>query len=158
MMMNVEQLVEWELAGETEVLRETCPNATLSTQIPHDQTRAWTWTTVVGSRRLTAWAMAWPFVWSYICDITQQELWLRSSNLWQIENMEIDCWFGDSSGMSCVRSEISYINLTLFSNIIFEHPVALKEFTVWQNPQKGYTWWWLIIAETCCVYINEWTK
>jgi hypothetical protein len=26
--MNVKQLVEWELAGETEVLLENCPNAT----------------------------------------------------------------------------------------------------------------------------------
>jgi hypothetical protein len=23
----------------------------------------------------------------------------------------------------------------------------------WQNPQKGYTWWWLILAETCSVYV-----
>jgi hypothetical protein len=28
MMMSLEQSVESELAGETEVLRETCPNAT----------------------------------------------------------------------------------------------------------------------------------
>jgi hypothetical protein len=30
-MMSVEQLVEWELAGETEVLAENLPSATLST-------------------------------------------------------------------------------------------------------------------------------
>jgi hypothetical protein len=31
MMMNVEQSVECELSGETEVLGENCPNVTLST-------------------------------------------------------------------------------------------------------------------------------
>jgi hypothetical protein len=31
MMMNMEQSVEWELAGEAEVLGETCLSATLST-------------------------------------------------------------------------------------------------------------------------------
>jgi hypothetical protein len=30
-LMNVGQFVEWELAGETEVLREIVPNATSST-------------------------------------------------------------------------------------------------------------------------------
>jgi hypothetical protein len=34
MRVIVEQLVEWSLAGETEVLGETCPSATLSTTIP----------------------------------------------------------------------------------------------------------------------------
>jgi hypothetical protein len=34
MMMNVEQSVESELAGETEVLGENCPSATLSTTNP----------------------------------------------------------------------------------------------------------------------------
>jgi hypothetical protein len=34
MMVIVEQSVEWELAGETEVLGETCPSATLSTTNP----------------------------------------------------------------------------------------------------------------------------
>jgi hypothetical protein len=33
-MVIVEKLVEWWLAGETEVLGETCPNATLSTKNP----------------------------------------------------------------------------------------------------------------------------
>jgi hypothetical protein len=33
-MMNVEQSVAWELAGETEVLGEILPNATLSTTNP----------------------------------------------------------------------------------------------------------------------------
>jgi hypothetical protein len=39
MMMNVEQLVEWELAGETEVLGGNLPPLPLCPpQIPHDQT------------------------------------------------------------------------------------------------------------------------
>jgi hypothetical protein len=33
-MMSVEQSVEWELAGETEVLGENVPSATLSTTNP----------------------------------------------------------------------------------------------------------------------------
>jgi hypothetical protein len=34
MMMNVEQSVEWELVGETEVLKENLPSATLSPTNP----------------------------------------------------------------------------------------------------------------------------
>jgi hypothetical protein len=34
MMVTVEQLVEWRLAGETEVVAETCPGAALSTTNP----------------------------------------------------------------------------------------------------------------------------
>jgi hypothetical protein len=33
-MMSVEESVEWELAGETDVLEENCPSATLSTTNP----------------------------------------------------------------------------------------------------------------------------
>jgi hypothetical protein len=40
-MMSVEQSVEWELAGETEVLGETCPSATLSTTNPTWLDRGW---------------------------------------------------------------------------------------------------------------------
>jgi hypothetical protein len=64
MMMNVEQSVEWEFAGETEVLRESLPQYHLlcPQQIPHDLT----WTRIraaaVGSQRLTAWAMEQPFL------------------------------------------------------------------------------------------------
>jgi hypothetical protein len=108
---------KWQ--GKPKYLEKPAPVPLCPPQIPHDVTWARTWAAAVGSRRLTAWAMAWPFVWSYICDITRQELWLHSNNLWQRENMEIDWWFGDSSGMSCVRSEISYINLRLFSKLKF---------------------------------------
>jgi hypothetical protein len=34
MRVIVEELVEWRLAGETEVLEKTCPSATLSTTNP----------------------------------------------------------------------------------------------------------------------------
>jgi hypothetical protein len=33
-MMNVEQSLEWELVGETEVLEKTYPSATLATTSP----------------------------------------------------------------------------------------------------------------------------
>jgi hypothetical protein len=53
--------MECRLAGETEVLGETCSSATFAHhKIPHDQTRVWTRAAAVGSRRLTAWAMARP--------------------------------------------------------------------------------------------------
>jgi hypothetical protein len=43
MRMLVEQLVEWRLAGETEVLGENLPQCHLvHHKNPHDQTRAWT--------------------------------------------------------------------------------------------------------------------
>jgi hypothetical protein len=59
MMMNVEQSVEWELAGETEVLGENLHQCHFA-HIPHDLTRALTRAAAVGSRRLTAWTMARP--------------------------------------------------------------------------------------------------
>jgi hypothetical protein len=41
MMVIVEQLVEWRLTGETEILGENLPPAPrCQPQIPHDQTRA----------------------------------------------------------------------------------------------------------------------
>jgi hypothetical protein len=61
MRMIVEQLVEWRLSGETEVLGENLPQLHfVHHKIPHDQTRARTRTAAVGSQRLTAWAMARP--------------------------------------------------------------------------------------------------
>jgi hypothetical protein len=56
MIMNVEQLVEWELAAGTEMLGKNLPLC--PPQIPHDLTWNRTRTAVVGSWRLTAWAMA----------------------------------------------------------------------------------------------------
>jgi hypothetical protein len=63
--MIVEKQMEWNLVGETEVLGENLPHRHFypSQNIPHDQTRVWTRAAAVGSRRLTAWAMARPAPW-----------------------------------------------------------------------------------------------
>jgi hypothetical protein len=42
--------------------RESAPAPLCPPQIPHDQARARTRATSMGSHRLTAWAMAWPFI------------------------------------------------------------------------------------------------
>jgi hypothetical protein len=71
MMMNVEQSVEWELAGETEVHGENlslCPP-----QIPYDLTWARIRAAAVGSRRLTAWAMARSFTWGLHMEVIKAE-------------------------------------------------------------------------------------
>jgi hypothetical protein len=61
MRVIVEQFVEWRLAGETEVLGENLPQRHfVHHKIPYDQTRARTRAAVVGSQRLTAWAMTRP--------------------------------------------------------------------------------------------------
>jgi hypothetical protein len=59
-MMSAKQSVEWELAGETEVLGENLPQWHFVHHNPHDLTWARTRAAAVGSRRLTAWAMARP--------------------------------------------------------------------------------------------------
>jgi hypothetical protein len=59
MMVIVEQLVEWRLAGETEVLGENLPQRHF---IHHKSHMTWPVleprAAAVGSQRLTAWAMA----------------------------------------------------------------------------------------------------
>jgi hypothetical protein len=59
MRMFVEQLVEWRLAGETEVLGENLPQRHFVHHKSHmTRPRLEPWTAAVGSQRLTAWAMA----------------------------------------------------------------------------------------------------
>jgi hypothetical protein len=50
-MMSVEQSVEWELAGETEVLGENLPQCHSSLQIPHELSRDRLRAAAVGSQR-----------------------------------------------------------------------------------------------------------
>jgi hypothetical protein len=60
MTMIVEQLVEWRLAGETEVLGENLLQRHFVHHKSH-MTRARTRSAAVGSQRLIAWAMAQPY-------------------------------------------------------------------------------------------------
>jgi hypothetical protein len=66
MRMTVEQLVEWRLAGETEVLGENLPQRHFVHHKSHMtrpglKPRA----AAVGSQRLTDWAMAQPTVYNF---------------------------------------------------------------------------------------------
>jgi hypothetical protein len=67
MMVIVEKLVEWKLAGETEVLGENLPQRHFVHPKSH-MTRpgAPTRAPAVGSQRLTAWTMARPLYAYYI--------------------------------------------------------------------------------------------
>jgi hypothetical protein len=56
--MSTENLVEWELAGETEVLGENLPQCYFVDHKFHTTTWDRTRAAAVGSRRLTPWAMA----------------------------------------------------------------------------------------------------
>jgi hypothetical protein len=58
----MDNLVEWRLAGEPKYLEKTCPSATLSTTNPTCHTRARTRAAAVGSQRLTSWTMARPIL------------------------------------------------------------------------------------------------
>jgi hypothetical protein len=58
MMVIVEQLVEWRIAGETEVLRENLPQCHFVHHKSHMTDPPRTWASTVGSQRLTARAMA----------------------------------------------------------------------------------------------------
>jgi hypothetical protein len=60
----MEQSVEWELAGETEVLGENLPLCL--PQIPRELTRART-------RRLTAWVMALPQLFVFTAHVSESE-------------------------------------------------------------------------------------
>jgi hypothetical protein len=57
--------VDWQ--GKPKFSEKACPSATfVHHKIPHDQTRVWTRAAAaVGSRRLTAWAMARPYISPY---------------------------------------------------------------------------------------------
>jgi hypothetical protein len=67
MIVRMDNLVEWRLAGETEVLGGNLPPPPpCPPQIPLDQTRARTRTVSVGNQRLTAWAMARTY-----CDVSK---------------------------------------------------------------------------------------
>jgi hypothetical protein len=64
MLVILEQLVEWSVAGETAVLGEKLPQRHFVHHKPkHDQTRARTRAATMGSQRLTAWTMARPLHW-----------------------------------------------------------------------------------------------
>jgi hypothetical protein len=60
--MMMGNLVEWRLAGETEVLGDNPPQRHFVHHKSHlTRLRDWTRAAAVGSQRLTAWAMARPF-------------------------------------------------------------------------------------------------
>jgi hypothetical protein len=103
--MMMEKQMECRLAGETEVLREkTCPSATfVHRKIPHDQTRVWTRAAAaVGSRRLTAWAVARPN---------------ETVSVWLLEDIDPCYWFIRTSvrrggGIACCTTSSMAITLT----------------------------------------------
>jgi hypothetical protein len=59
-------------------LEKTCRSATfVHHKIPHDQTRVWTRAVAVGSRRLTAWAMARPtYIHTYCFPCMLHSVWI----------------------------------------------------------------------------------
>jgi hypothetical protein len=58
--VRMENLVEWIGRGNRSTLRKPAPAPLCPPQIPLEQTQAWTRAAVVGSQRLTAWAMVQP--------------------------------------------------------------------------------------------------
>jgi hypothetical protein len=56
--MNMEQLVEWELAEELKYLKKPGGVTLWQPQIPHDHTGDWTWATAVRSQQMAAWAVS----------------------------------------------------------------------------------------------------
>jgi hypothetical protein len=103
--MMMEKLIKW-LSGKPKYLEKTCPSATfVHHKIPHDQTRGWSRAAAVGSRRLTACAMARPVqavflfgLWGY---------W-HCGHSWRIlpasSDSEDDC--GEADGMCICRGNL----------------------------------------------------
>jgi hypothetical protein len=81
--MMMEKVVEWWLAGETEILgRKPAPVPLCPPQTPH-AARTWTCAAAVGNQWLTAWAMAWPdwitYWWDSLVGMTSVDLdWFTS--------------------------------------------------------------------------------
>jgi hypothetical protein len=71
--------------------RKSAPMPLCPPQIPHDQTRARTWSAAVGSHRLTAWAMAkltledvciYSYIYIYMCPFCLS-VWSRDNIVWE---------------------------------------------------------------------------
>jgi hypothetical protein len=99
----VEQLVECRLAGETEVLGEHPPPMILCPlQIPHYLIRAWTRAAAVGSRRLTAWAIARP-------DVALSHVFVLYTGNWDLEG-NLFCWLLSNHGFTPVTNTIGFLS------------------------------------------------
>jgi hypothetical protein len=100
----MEKQMEWRLAGETEFSEKTCPSATfVHHKIPHDQTRFRNRAPAVGSRRLTAWAMARPRIVVYFT--------LKALCAYQY--LLPDCWIPHLSRFFFSDSKYDLILITL---------------------------------------------
>jgi hypothetical protein len=127
--MMMENLVEWRLAGETEVLGEDLPQRHFVHHKCHltrpgmDRTRA----AAVGSQRLTAWAMARPYytvstLWNSSAKSERNLLLSRYS---PIQNCEYK-----TQNISSVReeSEITYRRVNFIHCYATNNPLLRKSY------------------------------
>jgi hypothetical protein len=113
--------------GNRSTRRKPAPAPLCPPQIPHDQTRVWTRAAAVGSRRLTAWAIARP-----ICQ-------LNSFIVLQISALEIDVLLHKKESKnrsSCILAEWS--SLVYVSDIpqwtwlsLPGYPERMSQIDVW---------------------------
>jgi hypothetical protein len=165
MMMTVEQSVEWELAGETEVLRENLPQCHF---VHHKSHMTYPWieprTSQWEAWRLTVWAMAWPDGLCHYLMVAQPQKcfrctgfrnWTGSANgiiptfVLLTYRVIQTMWYQQESTVSSLQWLVKLVQLLIFMEIlnqihsmrIFHLYIQIHEGICKKSPPMNYFAW-----------------
>jgi hypothetical protein len=134
--------------------RKPTPVSLFPPQIPHDQTRTWTRAAAVGSRRLTAWAMAWPFSRGLI-EVTFRHFSRRAEETHKILSQISPCPSRDSNPAPplllrhiVTLSRYNPRSRCLLSVILHTENVTFNVPGIWsiREALSEHDWWLLTLA------------